>query len=106
MMNSSTAKFAPGELVCHRLFEYRGVVVDVDSEFSGSEVWYKEVAKTQPPRDQPWYKVLVDNKTHQTYVAERNLEADNSSQPITHPMVNVLFSEFNEGRYSTKSKVN
>lgn len=106
MMISPIAKFAPGELVYHRLFEYRGVVVDVDSEFSGSEQWYDEVAKSQPPKNQPWYKVLVNNKTHQTYVAERNLEADNSNQPITHPLVKTLFSEFNGGRYLSKAKVN
>ena len=105
-MISPIAKFAPGDLVYHRLFGYRGVVVDVDSEFSGSDQWYDEVAKTQPPKDQPWYKVLVDNKTHQTYVAERNLQADSSNQPIIHPMVMVLFSEFSEGRYLSKVKVN
>ena len=48
-----SALFSPGELVSHRLFGYRGVVVDVDAEFSLSEEWYESVAKSRPPKDEP-----------------------------------------------------
>ena len=37
-----------------------GVVVDVDATFQGSEAWYEQVARSRPPKDQPWYRVLVD----------------------------------------------
>ena len=34
-----------------------------------------------------------------TYVAERNLEADSSSTPIEHPLVDQYFSQFKNGKY-------
>ena len=43
------AKWHIGQLVHHKLFGYRGVVYDVDSEFSLSEEWYRQVAKSRPP---------------------------------------------------------
>ena len=47
-MTSSTAKFQPGQLIHHRVFDYRGVIVDVDSHFRGTEEWYANVALTCP----------------------------------------------------------
>lgn len=92
-------KFAVGELVHHRLFGYRGVIVDVDRNFQASEEWYETVAKSRPPKNKPWYHVLVHGSTHSTYVAERNLESDDSLEPIEHPMVEHFFSSFDRGRY-------
>jgi heat shock protein HspQ len=63
-------KFSVGELIHHRLFDYRGVIVDVDQSFQGTDEWYQSVAKSRPPRDEPWYHVLVHDSEHSTYVAE------------------------------------
>lgn len=93
------AKFSPGDLVCHRLFGYRGVIADVDPAFMLSEEWYAKVARSRPPKDRPWYKVLVDGATHETYVAERNLQPDASGEPVVHPLVSALFDRFENGRY-------
>ena len=41
-----------------------------------------------------------------TYVAERNLEPDESGQPITHPLLDQFFSLFREGRYESGEPVN
>ncbi len=106
MTKSSRAGFSIGELVHHKLFDYRGVVIDVDPVFSGTEEWYEHVARSRPPKDKPWYHVLVDGAKHQTYVAERNLERDNSAQPINHPMLSQYFTGFNDGSYVLKSSVN
>ena len=43
------ATFSIGELVHHKAFDYRGVVVDVDPTFDLSEEWYQEVARSRPP---------------------------------------------------------
>jgi heat shock protein HspQ len=43
--------------------------------------------------------VLVDDATHSTYVAERNLEPDKNTDPITHPMLGYIFSRLEDGRY-------
>lgn len=98
-MNYTEAKFSIGQLVHHRLFDYRGVVVDVDPAFQGTDEWYEAVAKSRPPKDEPWYHVLVHRSDHSTYVAEQNLEPDDSAKPISHPMVDQFFSEFDGGRY-------
>lgn len=94
------AKFAVGQLVHHVKFDYRGVVVDVDPEFQGTEEWYETVAKSRPPKAQPWYHVLVDGAAHSTYVAERHLEPDESGDRINHPAVSRYFDAFADGRYS------
>lgn len=103
---TKTARFSVGELVHHRLFDYRGVVIDVDSEFNGSEEWYAKMAQTRPPKDQPWYRVLVDHSQHQTYVAQRNLGTEPDPSPIQHPLVGVFFREFRDGLYISRSKAN
>jgi len=102
----SRAKFAVGDLVHHELFDYRGAVVDVDATFQLTDEWYEMVAKSRPPRDKPWYHVLVHGAVHTTYVAERNLNRDASSQPISHPMVAEFFSRFENGRYVSEDRAN
>lgn len=98
-MKTTRARFAIGDVVHHKLFDYRGVVYDVDPQFLLSEEWYQTVARSRPPKDQPWYRVLVHNAIHETYVAERNLEPDQAGAPVAHPLVEALFSGLSNGRY-------
>ena len=35
--------FNIGDIVKHRIYPFRGVIVDVDPEFSNSEEWYKSI---------------------------------------------------------------
>lgn len=102
----SAARFSIGQLVWHVRFQYRGVVFDVDPVFSGSDEWYEEVARSRPPRERPWYHVLVHGAHHTTYVAERHLEPDPSRAPIEHPLVQRLFRAFDAGRYVPRRSVN
>ena len=102
----SEALFSVGQLVWHRLFHYRGVVIDVDPVFMGTEEWYQMMAKSQPPRDNPWYHVLVHNTRHQTYVAERNLDSDETGEPIHHPAVDTVFSGFDGHYYKHRTRTN
>ncbi len=103
---SSQAQFTIGETIHHRLFDYRGVIYDVDPVFGGSDEWYEQVARTRPPKDQPWYHVLVDGGDNTTYVAQRNLESDPSGLPVSHPLTQVFFAEFRDGLYVPKQRVN
>ncbi|MDJ0739578.1 MAG: heat shock protein HspQ [Gammaproteobacteria bacterium] len=96
------AKFFVGQIVHHNRFDYRGVVVDVDADFQGSDAWYEQVARSRPPKDQPWYRVLVDGGEHETYVAERHLEIDSDARPIRHPLVDAQFDAFEDGIYRRK----
>ena len=77
-MSTTEAKFSVGQIIHHRMFDYRGVVIDVDPEFQGPEEWYDKMARSRAPKGKPWYHVLVDGSNIQTYVAEQNLEPDQS----------------------------
>ncbi len=98
-MTAFKAKFSPGQIIHHRRFDYRGVIVDVDPEFQGSEEWYEKMARSRPPKDEPWYRVLVHDNPIETYVAEQNLEEDHSGQAINHPYVQQFFSSLQDGKY-------
>ena len=100
------ARFGPGQIVRHLRFDYRGVIVDVDPVFSGTDEWYDQVARSRPPKDEPWYHVLVDGADHATYVAERNLEADPEPAPIRHPLLAHFFDLFEDGAYSKDRSLN
>jgi len=100
-MSQSRARFRVGQPIHHKRFGYRGVIVDVDPVFCGTEAWYEAMATSRPPRDQPWYHVLVHDAPHRTYVAERNLGA-----PIRHPDVAQLFERFEDGLYAPRRRMN
>ena len=44
------ARFSIGDVVRHRLFEFRGVVFDVDPVFANSEEWYEAIPENVRPR--------------------------------------------------------
>ena len=96
---SKYANFEPGQIVDHLRFGYRGVIVDVDAVFSLSEEWYETVAKSRPPKEQPWYHILVDKALHTTYVAERHLALSENLTQIEHPELGHFFSRFEKGHY-------
>jgi len=100
------ARFSIGQVVHHLKFDYRGVIIDVDPVFEGSDEWYETVARSRPPKDKPWYHVLVDNADQMTYVAERHLEADTTGEPIQHPALENYFSEFKAGSYQPRQSIN
>ena len=102
----SKANFSVGQLIHHRLFDYRGVIVDVDAEYQGDDDWYEQVARTRPPKDRPWYHVLVDGSDVETYVAEQNLEEDLNDAPIEHPLINDYFDHFSGSSYISRWRAN
>ena len=93
------AQFSIGQVVVHSKFSYRGVIFDVDAEYCGTSEWYEHVAKSKPPKDKPWYHVLVDGQLMTTYVAERHLQLDKNPEPITHPLTEDYFDNFEGGVY-------
>lgn len=99
----AVARFGPGQVVTHRHHNYRGVVVDIDPVFLGSNALYEEVAQHRPARNQPWYKVLVNDTLDETYVPEQDLVADVSDRQINHPLVGAYFDHFDNGQYRNSS---
>jgi heat shock protein HspQ len=99
-------KFTIGQLVRQLKFGYRGVVVDIDTEFSLSNEWYEQVARSRPPKGKPWYRVLVHGQSQETYVAERHLDSDGSAEPISHPELDRFFDVFERGHYTRRRNLN
>ena len=86
-------KFRPGQLVRHKRYGYRGVVVEFDLSCQASDEWYSS-NQTQPLRDQPWYHVLVHGTPTVTYAAQTSLEEDPDREPVEHPLISAFFSGF------------
>jgi heat shock protein HspQ len=100
-----TAKFGIGQVVRHRLFPFRGVVFDIDPEFSNTEEWYLAIpAEVRPRKDQPFYHLLAENAETQyvAYVSEQNLLEDDSGEPVRHPQLREMFDRTADGRYTPK----
>lgn len=106
MNNQYTAEFYIGQVVKHSLFDYVGIVIDVDAQFSGSDEWYDSMARTRPPKDAPWYHVIVEDADHITYVAERNLSKVDGVRPIQHPLIEEYFEGFRNGVYVARDPLN
>jgi heat shock protein HspQ len=99
------ARFTIGDVVRHRLLEFRGVVFDVDPVFANSEEWYQAIPEDiRPARDQPFYHLLAENaeSNYVAYVSQQNLEQDVSDEPIEHPAISGIFDGFQDGRYSLR----
>ena len=92
-------RFEAGQLVRHRRYGYRGVVVHVDPICRADDAWYFKNL-TQPDRNQAWYHVLVDASTSTTYAAEENLTGDESGAAVSHPLIETFFVGFQDGRYT------
>lgn len=97
-------QFYIGQCIHHLKFDYRGVIIDVDAEYAGTDEWYNQVALSRPPRDRPWYHVLVHDGGHITYVAERHLEQDITGEPVEHPAVDSFFESFENGVYRLRQR--
>ena len=105
-MNDYKAKFRIGQIVNHKLFDYTGVIFDIDPIFQSSDEWYEQVARSRPPKNKLWYHVLVHAAEHTTYVAEQNLDLEENPKVIKHPLINSLFSKFDGMHYHSKSRTN
>ncbi len=104
-MNVDKARFSIGQVVHHNILDYRGVIVDVDAYYQGDDEWYERVAITKPPKDKPWYQILVHDSEKETYVSEKNLESDMLQEPVEHPLVDHFFECFENGSYKQKKTI-
>jgi heat shock protein HspQ len=99
------ARFAIGDVVRHRIFDFRGVIFDVDPQFANSEEWYDAIPEAiRPSKEQPYYHLLAENAetTYVAYVSQQNLVPDESEEPVDHPAVAAMFDGLEGGRYQLK----
>jgi heat shock protein HspQ len=108
MPQQRSAKFGIGQVVRHSLFDFRGVVFDVDLEFSDTDEWLQAIPENvRPAKDQPFYHLLAVNgdTCYVAYASEANLCVDNTGQPLPHPQAGLLFDRFENGRYLPKMRM-
>ena len=99
------AQFRVGEVVRHRLHDYRGVVFDMDAAHNGDQ--QKPAGAEAGTANQPWYHVLIDDADHADYVAEQHLEAMvGTDSDIRHPDLSDHFRDFADGRYRPRADFN
>ena len=99
------ARFGIGDVVRHKIFDFRGVIFDVDPIFANSEEWYEAIPEAvRPPRDQPFYHLLADNEesSYIAYVSQQNLVRDDSDEPVDHPAIPTMFEGLADGRYQLR----
>ena len=97
------AKFRIGDVVKHRIHPFRGVIFDVDPEFSNTEEWWESIPEEMRPRkDQPFYHLFAENETsyYVAYVSEQNLLPDETGQPVDHPNIGDYFEDYDGSSYS------
>jgi len=98
------ARFGIGAVVRHKIFDFRGVIFDVDPVFANSEEWYEAIPEAlRPSKDQPFYHLLAENAetTYVAYVSQQNLVADDSDEPVDHPAIATMFNR-EDGRYQLR----
>jgi heat shock protein HspQ len=106
MSKTRTAKFQIGQIVRHRLYPFRGIVFDIDPEFSNTEEWYQSIpAERRPRKDQPFYHLYAENADTEyvAYVSEQNLIPDSTGEPLRHPQVAEIFEKDERGSYRRRN---
>lgn len=91
----------------HRVFDFRGVIFDVDPVFDNSEEWYQSIPEeVRPAKDQPFYHLLAENaeSSYVAYVSQQNLLPDEDEGPVDHPAIAGMFDGFEDGRYVLKTR--
>ena len=102
-----SARFAIGDVVRHRIFDFRGVIFDVDPVFANSEEWYESIPEQiRPSKDQPFYHLFAENadSAYVAYVSQQNLVVDDSEEPIDHPDISGMFDRLEGGRYQLRAQ--
>ncbi|MBO9695548.1 MAG: heat shock protein HspQ [Sphingopyxis sp.] len=100
------ARFAPGDIVRHRMFDFRGVVFDIDPVFANTDEWYEAIPEEiRPSKEQPYYHLLAENgdSSYIAYVSQQNLVADGDGGPIDHPQIEAMFDGLDHGRYRVRA---
>ena len=102
------AQFSIGDVVRHRIFDFRGVVFDIDPVFDNSEEWYQSIPEeVRPAKDQPFYHLFAENgdSSYVAYVSQQNLLSDTEEGPVNHPAIKDIFSSWTGDKYELRREM-
>lgn len=94
----SQVKFRVGQIVVHKKYGYRGVIVDLDLQSN-------KQTKDIYIGPQPWYRVLVHNSNQNTYIPQCNVMVDYQLNEVVNPLVSYFFHGFNDGVYHRNNRL-
>lgn len=97
-------KYRIGQVIRHKIWGYRGVIIGWDPKLRAPEEWVKHNHRKDKPhwRDMPNYSILVDIRDRMTpqmtYIPEENIEII-SNMKIMHPSMDNYFETFDGAQY-------
>ncbi|XP_078486098.1 uncharacterized protein LOC100178877 [Ciona intestinalis] len=96
-------KYRVGQVVTHKLYGYRGVIVGWDDHCKAPDLWIRRMHGDRPTwQTQPNYAILVDERDRKdsqtTYVVEENIEVVRNTR-IKHKQIYDYFDEYDGAQY-------
>jgi hemimethylated DNA binding protein len=97
-------RFRIGQVIKHKRWGYRGVIIGWDSEARAPEQWLRQMHPPDKPhwRKQPNYSILVDTRdrldAQTTYVPQENIDVLVNTQ-VFHPEIENHFETFDGAQY-------
>ncbi|WP_448030562.1 heat shock protein HspQ [Bradyrhizobium liaoningense] len=97
MTKTRFARYNIGQVIRHRLYAMRGVIFDVDTSFAGTD--------GEPVPDGSAtglvYRLFAEDGEipYVACIAERDLEPDDSGEPVSHPGIGAMFEVEEAGGY-------
>jgi len=96
-------EFRVGQVVKHKKWGYRGVIIGWDLEARAPQDWLKEMHANNPSwKTQPNYAILVDTRDRPapqiTYVPQENIQVIKNTK-ILHPSTEDYFENFDGSQY-------
>lgn len=95
--------FKRGQIVKSKSGDYTGLIVDYDMYFLNDDKIYESI-KDKPPKNKPWYYLLVHDSNTVTYVSQEQLSLIEEPHEIIHPLTDFFFASFDGTRYTRNSK--
>jgi heat shock protein HspQ len=103
MSKTQFARYNIGQVIRHRLYAMRGVIFDVDTSFAGTD--------GEPASDEAAtglvYRLFAedDEVPYVASIAERDLEPDDSGEPVSHPGILAMFEVGEAGGYRRRRRL-
>ena len=93
-----SARFAIGDVVRHRLLDFRGVIFDVDPEFANSDEWYEVDPRGRCARPRTSRSTIcsprMPNRATSLMSASRTWSHDEDDGEVDHPAIDGMFDGF------------
>lgn len=100
---SPNIEFRVGQVIVHKTWKYRGVIIGWDEKARAPPEWIEEFnRKNKMWKNMPNYSILVDTRDRLTpqitYVPQENLEVVKSTK-VFHPLIDHYFENYDGAQY-------